>query len=298
MTQPSLRTSAGRVADQRYGTPELSGVDEQNRVWALLAGRRLRRRRRRGRALAAILARLAGTTAATALLALVGRTFAVVVLTLLAFVACGLSRRASTVTGTAARDLDLAIRDLIGHGRNRGLLLRARRVATTRTRSALVIVALLGGLVGRRIGTRAALGSGARLARCGSTKSVLALLARQMTTSTARGIHATAAVLLLGLLSLALAGGILARGRDLAGITRARALATATATGGLLGLGRLGLAATLTAAAALALALTSTGVSIGIAATALGHRRARQTVGTRQAIAHIDAVLAVELHKR
>ena len=109
--------------------------------------------------------------------------------------------------------------------------------------------------------------------------------------TTARGVHAAAAVLLLGLLSLALARGVLARG--LAVVDGRRALAATTAAGRLLGLGRLGLAAALSAATTLALALTGTSIGFGIATTALGHRRAGQTVGTRQAIAHVDAVLAI-----
>ena len=119
-----------------------------------------------------------------------------------------------------------------------------------------------------------------------------------MTTAAACGVHATAAILLLGLLNLALARGVLARGCNLGSIARARALATTTATGGLLGLGCLGLTTALSAATALALALTGASIGIGIATTALGHRRAGQTVGTRQAIAHVDAVLAIELHER
>ena len=115
-----------------------------------------------------------------------------------------------------------------------------------------------------------------------------------MTATTARGIHATAAVLLLGLLNLALAGSVLARG--LAIVDGRRALAAATAIGRPLGLGCLGLATTLTATAALA--LSSAGIGFDIATTALGHRRAGQTVGTRQAIAHVDAVFAIELHER
>ena len=119
-----------------------------------------------------------------------------------------------------------------------------------------------------------------------------------MTTATARGVHATAAVLLLGLLNLALASSVLAGGCGLAGIGRARTLAAATATGGILDLRRLGLAAALSAATALALPLTGASIGFSIATTALGHRRTGQTVGARQAIAHVDAVLAVELHKR
>lgn len=119
-----------------------------------------------------------------------------------------------------------------------------------------------------------------------------------MTATTACGIHATAAILLLGLLNLALASTVLAGGCGLAGIGRARTLATTTATGGLLGLRCLGLTTALSAATALALALTGASIGIGIATTALGHRRASKTVGARQAIAHVDAVLAVELHER
>ena len=119
-----------------------------------------------------------------------------------------------------------------------------------------------------------------------------------MTAAATCGVHATAAILLLGLLNLALARGVLARGCSLGSIARARALAAATAIGRALGLGCLGLAATPTAAATLALALTRTGIGVRIATAALGHRRPRQTVGARQAIAHVDAVLAVELHKR
>ena len=52
-----------------------------------------------------------------------------------------------------------------------------------------------------------------------------------MTAATSCGVHATAAILLLGLLNLALAGGILACGSGLTGIARARALAAATAIG-------------------------------------------------------------------
>ena len=230
---------------------------------ALFAGRRLWCRRRRGRTLATILTRLAGTTTATALLALVGRTLATAIFARLAFVASsaarGLGSRPSAISGATTRDLDLAIRDLIGNGGHRGLLLRARGMAATRTRGALVIVALLATLFGRCIGTRTTLGGGTGFASSCGAEGVLALLARQMAAATARGIHATAAILLLGLLSLALAGGVLACGSGLAGIARTRALAAATSAGSLLSLGRLGLAATLTAAATLALALTEIG---------------------------------------
>ena len=260
------------------------GQGKQNRVRALLAGRRLRCRRRRGRAIATIMARLTGTATATALLALVGRTLATTVLTRIALVASGAARSLGScspaVSRTTARDLDLAIRDLIGHGGHRGLLLRARRVATARTRGALILAMRLAALIGRRIGARASLGSSAGLASGCGTEGVLALLARQMTATTACGIHATTAILLLRLLSLALACAVLADGCGLAGIGRARALAATTAAGGLLDLGRLGLATALTATAALALALTGTGIGISITATALGHRRAGQTVGT------------------
>ena len=119
-----------------------------------------------------------------------------------------------------------------------------------------------------------------------------------MTAATSCGVHTTAAILLLGLLNLALAGNVLARGRSLGSITRARALATTTATSGLLGLGRCGIATALSAATALALPLTGASIGIGIATTALGHRRASKTVGARQAIAHVDAVLAIEFHER
>ena len=119
-----------------------------------------------------------------------------------------------------------------------------------------------------------------------------------MTAAATCGVHATAAILLLGLLNLTLARGVLARGCSLGSIARARALATTTSTGGLLDLGRLGLATALSTATTLALALTGTGIGISITATALGHRRAGQTVGTRQTIAHVDAVLAIEFHER
>ena len=119
-----------------------------------------------------------------------------------------------------------------------------------------------------------------------------------MTAATTRGVHTTAAILLLGLLNLALAGGVLACSCSLADIARARALATTTATGGLLGLRRCGIATALSAATALALPLTGASIGFSIATTALGHRRTGQTVGARQAIAHVDAVLAVELHER
>lgn len=70
-----------------------------------------------GRAFATILARLARTATATALLTLVGRALATA---RLAFVASGAMRslgsRSPAISGTTARDLDLAIRDLIGHG--------------------------------------------------------------------------------------------------------------------------------------------------------------------------------------
>ena len=102
----------------------------------------------------------------------------------------------------------------------------------------------------------------------------------------------------LTLLSLALAGSVLAGGCSVGSIARARALATTTAIGRPLGLGCPGLATALTAAATLALALTGASIGFSIATTALGHRRAGQTVGTRQAIAHVDAVFAIELHER
>ena len=88
-----------------------------------------------------------------------------------------------------------------------------------------------------------------------------------MTTAATCGVHATAAILLLGLLNLALAGSVLARG--LAIVDGRRALAAATAIGRPLGLGCLGLATTLTATAALA--LSSAGIGFDIATTALGH---------------------------
>ena len=166
--------------------------------------------------------RLAGTTTATALLALVGRALAATILARLTFVASsatrGLGSRPSAIPRTTARDLDLAIRNLIGHRGHRGLLLRARGMATARTRGALLLATRLATLVGRRIGTRTTLGSGAGFASCCGAEGVLALLARQMTAATSCGVHTTAAILLLGLLSLALAGGILARSRCLAGI--------------------------------------------------------------------------------
>ena len=152
-------------------------------------------------------------------------------------------------------------------------------MATARTRRALVIVALLATLVGRRIGARTTLGSGTSLASSCGAEGVLALLARQMTAAATCGVHATAAILLLGLLNLALARGVLARGCSLGSIARARALAAATAIGRPLGLRRLGLAAALSAATALALTLTGASIGFGIATTALGHRRAGQTVG-------------------
>ena len=72
-----------------------------------------------GRAFATILARLAGTATATALLTLVGRALATAILARLALVASGATRslgsRSPAIPGTTARDLDLAIRDLIGH---------------------------------------------------------------------------------------------------------------------------------------------------------------------------------------
>ena len=119
-----------------------------------------------------------------------------------------------------------------------------------------------------------------------------------MTAAATCGVHAAAAILLLGLLNLALARGVFARGCSLGSIARARALAAATAIGRPLGLRRLGLTAALSAATALALTLTGASIGFGIATTALGHRRAGQTVGTRQAIAHVDAVLAIEFHER
>lgn len=110
---------------------------------ALFAGGRLRCGRVLGRALTAILTRLAGTATATALLALVGRTLATTIFARLAFVASstahGLGSRSPAISGATARDLDLAIRDLIGHGGHRGLLLRARGMATARTRRALLL---------------------------------------------------------------------------------------------------------------------------------------------------------------
>ena len=121
-------------------------------------------------------------------------------------------------------------------------------MATARTRRALLLATRLAALVGRCIGGRGALGSGTSLASSCDAEGVLALLARQMTAATSCGVHATAAILLLGLLNLALAGGILACESGLTGIARARALAAATATGGLLGLGCLDLTTALSAA--------------------------------------------------
>ena len=168
-------------------------------------------------------------------------------------------------------------------------------MATARTRRALILAMRLTALIGRRIGARAALGGSAGLASGCGTEGILALLARQMTATTARGIHATAAILLLRLLSLALACAVLAGNCGLAGIGRARTLAAATAAC-LLDLGRLGLATALSTATTLA--LTGASIGFGIATTALGHRYARQAISVRQAIAHVDAVLAIELHER
>ena len=154
-------------------------------------------------------------------------------------------------------------------------------MAAARTRRALLLATRLAALVGRRVGGRSALGSGTSLASGCGAEGVLALLARQMTAAATCGVHTTAAILLLGLLDLALARGVLARGCSLGSIARARALAAATAIGRPLGLGRLGLAAALSTATALALALTGASIGFGIATTALGHRRAGQTVGTR-----------------
>ena len=96
------------------------GKASKIRSRALFAGGRLWCGRRRGRALATILARLAGTATTTALLTLVGRALATAILARLALVASGatrsLSSRSPAISGTTARDLDLAIRDLIGNG--------------------------------------------------------------------------------------------------------------------------------------------------------------------------------------
>lgn len=225
-----------------------------------------------GRAFTTVLARLAGATATATLLTLVGRALATAILTRFALVASTAARSlgssSSAVSRTTARDLDLAIRDLIGHGGHRGLLLRARGMATARTRHALLLATRLAALVGKRVGGRGALGSGTGLASSCGAEGVLALLARQVTATTARGVHATATVLQLGLLSLALAGSVLTRG--LAIVDGRRALAAATTIGRPLGLGRLGLAAALSAATALGLALSGTSIGLGIAA-ALGH---------------------------
>ena len=78
-------------------------------------------------------------------------------------------------------------------------------MATARTRRALLLATRLASLVGRRVGSPGALGSGTGLASSCGAEGVLALLARQVTATTARGVHATATVLQLGLLSLALA---------------------------------------------------------------------------------------------
>ena len=90
-----------------------------------------------GRAFATVLARLAGATATATLLTLVGRALAAAILTRFALVASAAVRSlggsSSAIAGATARDLDFAIRNLIGHRRNRGLLLRARGMATTRT---------------------------------------------------------------------------------------------------------------------------------------------------------------------
>ena len=229
--------------------------------------------RRRDRAFATVLARLTGTTATATLLTLVGRALATAILARFALVASAAVRSlggsSPTIAGATTHNLDFAIRNLIGHRRNRGLLLRARGMAAARTRRALLLAARLAALFGRRIGSRGALGSGTGLASSCGTEGILALLARQVTAATARGVHATAAVLLLGLLSLALAGSVLVCG--LAVVDGRRALAAATTTGGLLGLGCLVLTTALSAATALALALTGTGIGISITATALGH---------------------------
>lgn len=88
--------------------------------------------------------------------------------------------RSPTITGTAARDLDLARGHLIGH---RGHLRFALRTLTGR----------LSRLGSRRVTTTARTAGGAVLLRCGgrrlascrSAECVIALLARKMTTATA-----------------------------------------------------------------------------------------------------------------
>lgn len=81
------------------------------------------------RAFATVLARLAGATATATLLTLVGRALAAAIITRFALVARAAARSlggsSSAIAGATARDLDFTVRNLIGHGRNRGLLLRA-----------------------------------------------------------------------------------------------------------------------------------------------------------------------------
>ena len=90
--------------------------------------------------------------------------------------------RSPAIARTAARDLDLARSHLIGHRRHLRLALQTLTGRLSRLRSGRVATAT--GAAGSAIFLRCGRG---RLASCRGAESVVALLARKMATTTARG---------------------------------------------------------------------------------------------------------------
>ena len=183
------------------------------------------------------------------------------------------------IAGTATRDLDLARSHLIGHRRHLRLALRTLARRLSRLRSGRV--AATAGAAGSSVFLRCGRG---RLASCRGAESVVALFARKMATTTARGS--------LSLGRLACGTSIVARA-----ICTCTGTRTATATARRLLVGRT-LAAVIDSATALAALRTLfTPMLTRALATMACRRLGHQAIGTGKAIAHVDACLAVEFHK-
>ena len=183
------------------------------------------------------------------------------------------------IARTATRNLDLARSHLIGHRRHLRFALRTLAGRLSRLRSGRVTTTA--GAAGSAVFLRCGRG---RLASCRGTESVVALLARKMATTTARGG--------LPLGRLACRTAIVARAICTCSGTR-----TATATARRLLVGRT-LAAIIAPATALAALRTLFAPMLTRAlATVACRRLGHQAIGAGKAIAHVDARLAVEFHK-
>lgn len=182
------------------------------------------------------------------------------------------------IARTRTRNLDLA-RSHCRHRRHRRLALRTLAGRLSRLRSGRV--AATAGAAGSAVFLRCGRG---RLASCRGTESVVAILARKMATTTARGD--------LSLGRLACRTAIVARA-----ICTCTGTRTATATARRLLVGRT-LAAIIASATALAALRTLFAPVLTRALATMACRRlGHQAIGAGKAIAHVDARLAVEFHK-